>query len=452
MTQDERMDFTQGPLLQKMLWFAWPTFIANLLQASYQFIDSLWIGNLLGKNAIGAVAISAPIIFSVLSFMIGINGATLTVLSQYKGRKDEAGMQKALNAFSFILSLLAIFLGLAGFILTPTLLDWLGTPPDLIADARIYLQIHFAGILFLMGYNYVSTVLRAMGDSKTPVRFVVMAVLLNAVLDPLFIAGFDLGMAGAAYATIVAQGAAFLYGLGFSVKKRNVPFQWPSLPSRQHGMQVLKLGVPGGLQMMAISSGMVAILAVVSRFGSDVVSGFGAASRIESLIMIPAFTMGSVVNSMAGQNVGAQIWSRVHQIARQGAVLIFAVSTTISLLVFLGAEFLIRLFVSDSATIDYGVEYLQLIAFFYPFLGLNFVLNGIARSSGAMLQVLILNLVSFWALRFPLAYGFSLWMGSKGIALGIGISFVLSSLIAAGYYRYGGWQKIKVLDTDKAQT
>jgi putative MATE family efflux protein len=440
----KNFDFTEGPISNKMLLFAWPTFIANLLQSSYQFIDSLWVGNLLGADALAAVSVSAPIIFTILAFIIGINSATLTILSQQKGRKDEEGLKKSLNAFVFILGILTLFLGILGFFASSLILRLLGTPDSILPMAEVYLQVNFLGIFFLFGYNFISTILRALGNSKAPMQFVLTAVLLNAVLDPLFIYVFNFGIAGAAYATLISQGTAFLYGLWYSINKAQVPFSLPHVPEKKEIQKVLKLGLPGGLQMVAVSSGMIAIMAVINSFGTEVVAGFGAAQRIDSIILLPAMTLGSVVNSMSGQNIGAVRWDRVTEIAKKGTILILICSTLISAAVFLSAEFLIRLFVQDPASVRFGTAYLQIVAFFYPFLGINFILNGIARSSGAMMQVLVLNIISFWILRFPLAYLFSGWLGANGIAYGIGASFVLSAVIAGLYYQFGKWRNIEV--------
>src|SRR5699024_698208 len=204
-------DFTQGNILKQLIFFSAPVMLTNLLQTSYQFVDSLWIGNLLGAEALGSVAVSSTIIFTVLSFVIGMNNAALTILSQQKGRKNEEGLKRYLNAFVVLLGILSLFLGTVGYLLAEPLLNLLGTPESMMSRAKSYLQINFLGMLFLFGYNFISTVLRALGDSKTPMRFVLIAVLLNIVLDPLFIAGFNLGIEGAAYATILSQGCAFLY-------------------------------------------------------------------------------------------------------------------------------------------------------------------------------------------------------------------------------------------------
>ncbi|MGY4690567.1 MATE family efflux transporter [Salibacterium sp. K-3] len=446
---NRQFDFTEGSIMRKMILFAFPIFIGNLLQSSYQIIDSLWVGNLMGSTALGAVSISATVIFTILSFVIGINSATLTVLSQRKGADDEDGLKQSLNAFVFVLGILSVILGVAGFILAPYILTWMGTPESILPMAANYLRINFTGILFLFGYNFIGTVLRAVGDSKTPLRFILLAVLLNTVLDPLFIAGFGWGMEGAAAATVLAQGSAFLFGIIYSIAKKGLPFTIPSPPPASEFQRIFKLGLPSGISMMAISGGVLAIMTVVTSFGETVVSGYGAAQRIDSLIMLPSTTLGSAITSMSGQNIGASLWNRVNDIARSGLILIFSVALTISTLVFLGAELLMGMFVNDPETIAFGAEYLRIVAFFYPFLGINFVLNGIVRSSGAVVQVLVLNIISFWALRFPLAWLFSSLYGETGIGIGVGCSFILSSAAAIIYFKFGKWRNIDIFENEK---
>ncbi|ADU29078.1 MATE family efflux transporter [Evansella cellulosilytica] len=441
-------DFTDGSILKKMIIFSGPIFLTNLLQVSYQLVDSLWVGNLLGANALGAIAISGTIVFTILSFIIGINNATLTVLSQYRGAQDEEGLKASLNAFVVILGSMTIILGVIGYIMSPTILRWMGTPGEILPLATTYLRINFIGITFLFGYNFIATVLRAMGDSKTPVRFVLIAVILNAIFDPLFIYVFNLGIAGAAYATIVAQGTAFVYGLIHTIYKAGVPFSFPRIPNRHYVKSIIKLGLPSGLSMMVISGGVLAIMTVVTTFGEEVVAGFGAAQRLDSLIMLPAMALGTAVNSMAGQNIGAKLWERVHEIAKYGIILILLVSFTISAVVFFSAEWMISLFIQDKDTIAFGKMYVQTIAFFYPFLGINFVLNGVVRAAGAMFQIFVLNTISFWVLRYPLTYVAAYWFGEQGIAIGMAASFVVSSFFAIGYYMFGKWQKIKVVEKE----
>ena len=176
-----------------------------------------------------------------------------------------------------------------------------------------------------MGYNFIGTVLRALGDSKTPLRFVFIAVVLNAILDPLFISVFNWGMHGAAFATVVAQGTAFILALLYILRRKMVPFTWPAVPGKKEVLLILKLGIPAGLQMSVIFAGVTAILTVVNSFGGDVVAGFGSSQRIDSLITLPAMALGTAVNSMAGQNIGAGQWERVRQIAIFGTIYNFII-------------------------------------------------------------------------------------------------------------------------------
>jgi putative MATE family efflux protein len=434
-------DFTEGNILKQLMVFSGPIMLTNLLQTSYQVVDSLWIGNLLGENALGAATVSSAIIFTVLSFVIGLNNAALAILSQQKGRDDAFGMKTYLNAFVVILAVMAILLSITGFFFTEALLNLLGTPEEMMTSAKSYLQINFIGMLFLFGYNFISTVLRALGDSKTPLRFVIIAVVLNIILDPLFIAGFNLGIAGAAYATIIAQAVAFLYGIIHVLRNQLVPFSLPSIPTRKEVGLILNLGIPSGLQMAVISAGSAAIMSVVTIFGGNVVAGFGAAQRLDSIIMLPAHALGTAVSSMAGQNIGKNNWNRVGSITKNGLLYNFSLMAFIGVFIVLFAEFGVRLFIKEEEAVNFATNYLRILAFCFPFLGINFILNGIVRAAGAMYQILILNIISFWVLRYPLTALFANLYGEIGIAIGMGTSFMISSIFASLYYRYGKWRK-----------
>ncbi|RNF41293.1 MATE family efflux transporter [Planococcus salinus] len=435
-------DFTEGNIVRQLFVFSGPIILANLLQISYQFIDSLWVGNLIGADALGAVSISSTIMFTVLSFVIGLNNAALTILSQQKGKKSEEGLKRYLNAFVVLLTGMSVVLSLVGVLLTDWVLQLMGTPAVMMPMASAYLKINFIGILFLFGYNFIGTVLRSVGDSKTPMYFVLIAVLLNAVLDPLFISVFGWGIEGVAYATIFSQGIAFATGAIYTLRKNLVPFTKPHVPAKREVADILKLGIPAGLQMSVIAAGVMAIMSVVASFGPAVVAGYGAAQRLDSLIMLPAQALGTAVNSMAGQNIGAGKWDRVYRITFYGFLYNLTIMLSIATFVVLFAEYGILLFIEETDAVRFGTGYLKMIAFFYPFLGINFILNGTVRAAGAMFQVLILNILSFWVLRYPITYLFSEMFGEEGIAYGIGTSFVISSLFAFLYYRYGKWKDI----------
>src|SRR5690625_2804628 len=446
---NKQHDFTEGHILKQVIVFSGPIMLTNLLQTSYQVVDSLWIGNLLGAHALGAVTVSGAIIFTVISFVIGLNNAALAILSQQKGRDDHDGMKRYLNAFVVILTVMAGVLSVSGFYFSEILLNLLGTPEDMMAQAKSYLQINFIGVLFLFGYNFISTVLRALGDSKTPLRFVMIAVILNVVLDPLFIAGFKLGIDGAAYATIIAQGIAFIYGIIHVLRYKLAPFSFPSLPTRREVGLIFNLGIPSGLQMAVISAGSAAIMSVVTKFGGSVVGGFGAAQRLDSILMLPASALGTAVSSMAGQNIGVKKWRRVSEITKHTLLYNFAMMALIGIIIVLFAEHGVRLFIQDDhEAVAFATTYLRILAFCFPFLGINFILNGVVRASGAMYQVLVLNIISFWALRYPLTALFANLYGEIGIAIGMGTSFIISSIFASLYYRYGKWREKELFSKD----
>ena len=197
--------------------------------------------------------------------------------------------------------------------------------------------------------------------------------------------------------------------------------------------------------MSVISAGILAIMSVVASFGPAVVAGYGAAQRLDSLIMLPAQALGTAINSMAGQNIGAGQWDRVALVTRYGFFYNLAIMFIIAAVLYIFAEPAVRLFLKEEEAVEFGTQYLRGVAFFYPFLGINFILNGTVRAAGAMFQVLILNILSFWVLRYPLTYLFAEWYGQSGIALGIGVSFVISSSFAFLYYRYGKWREIKAI-------
>lgn len=445
----KQQDFTAGPIGKQLFVFAFPILLTNLLQVSYQFIDSLWVGNLLGADALGSVALSSTVIFTVLSFIIGVNNATLTILSQLKGQDDQQRLRSFVNAFVVILGGMSLILGVMGFVFAKNILLFLGTPAAMLDEAVSYLRINFLGILFLFGYNFIGTVFRALGNSKTPLRFVMMAVILNAVLDPLFMYVFNWGIEGAAVATIVAQGAAFAYGLGVGISRKMIPFSLPKLPKKEEASLILRQGIPAGLQMTVISAGMAAIMSVVTQFGGDVVAGFGAAQRLDSIIMLPAHALGTAVNSMAGQNIAVKKWERVRQITVYATFLNLGAMLVAALLIFMFARWGIRMFIQDAVAVAFGTEYVKIVAFFYPFLGFNFVWNGVVRASGAMFQVLVLNIISFWVLRYPLTFLFANFLGEKGIGYGIGTSFVISSVLAFGYYKFGKWRERELFQSKK---
>lgn len=433
-------NFTEGSIARHLGKFSLPIVITSLLQVSIQLINGLWVGNLLGSGAFGAVTVGTILMMVVLAFVMGVNQATLTIFAQLRGRGDTAAIHAYLSTFVIILVLLSALIGMAGYVFADALLALLNTPPAIIDEARVYLQITFAGTLLLVGYNFISTVLRAFGDSRTPLYFVLLATLLITLLSPLFIGVFQWGIAGAASAVIAAQGGAFLYSLVHLARKFPRHGLRLRLPQWLEVQTILRLGIPSGAQMVVIHAGTTVILSLVNSLGAHAVAGFGAAQRLDHLILLPAVALGTAVTAMAGQNIGAQQWPRVAQITRAGIIYNTSIMLLLASVLFIWAQPLVRLFIQDEASVAFGTQYLKTIAFFYPFIGLNFVFNSVVRGAGAMFQVLALNIISLWILRVPLAYWATSVYGDSGVALGIGLSFMLSAGFSFAYYRWGRWR------------
>ena len=434
-------DFTQGSIPRKLIVFALPILVANLLQGSMQLVNVLWVGNLLGSRALAAVTVAHAVLMLVLAFVLGLNNATLTIFAQLRGSGDASRTDAYLGAFAILLLGLSAVVGVGGWFASGWLLALLDTPPEVVDQARAFLRISFAGTVFLVGYNFIGTLLRAFGNSRTPLYFVVLATVLAGVLAPLLIEGLGMGVAGAAWAMVLAQGAAFVYSLVYLARRpADYPFR-PRVPGLAEFRTILELGIPSGVQMVVIYAGTAVILSLVNSFGGPVVAGFGAAQRLDSIVLLPAVALGVAVNAMAAQNIGAGRWDRVTQVTRAGVAWIVGIMAAISGVLLLWAGPLVAMFVRDPESLAFGASYLRTIALFYPFIGLNFIFNGVVRSSGAMMQVLVLNIISLWVLRVPLAHWLADMHGEPGIALGIGISFLLSSLFSFGYYRWGGWRK-----------
>lgn len=433
-------NFTEGSIARHLGIFSLPIVVTSLLQVAIQLINGLWVGNLLGSVAFGAVTVGTILMMMVLAFVMGLNQATLTIFAQLRGRGDTGAIHGYLSTFVILLGVLSTVIGIAGYVFADALLRLLSTPDEIIAAARVYLQINFIGTLLLVGYNFVSTVLRAFGDSRTPLYFVLLATILTTVLSPLFISVFDGGIAGAAYAVVAAQGGAFLYSLVHLRRKfPNHHFRL-RVPQWAEVRTILRLGIPSGAQMVVIHAGTTVILSLVNSLGAHAVAGFGAAQRLDHLILLPAVALGTAVTAMAGQNIGAGHWSRVTQIARTGVLYNTVIMLLLASVLFIWAEPLVSLFIQDEASVDFGTRYLRTIAFFYPFIGLNFVFNSVVRGAGAMFQVLMLNIISLWLLRVPLAYWATSVFGDQGVALGIGFSFMLSAGFSVAYYRWGAWR------------
>lgn len=441
------MDFTVGSIPKHLLNFAIPLFIGNILQAFYNTVDSIWVGKYLGPEALAAVSVCSPVVFVMIAMVTGLTMATTVMIAQYKGAKNSAMVKKTVGNTMFLLTIAAVIMTIIGICFRKTILTLIGTPAESVEMASGYLLITSAGIAFVFGYNAVSGILRGFGDSKTPLLFLFYSTVINIVLDPVFIFGLGpipkMGVNGAALATILAQGAAFLLAVRYlnktnellSIKINEIKCD------PQVTKMLLKIGVPAGLQQTVVAMGHTVIMSVITSFGTSVVAAYGAANKIDSFFFLPSMSIGLATSSLAGQNLGARKYDRVYETMKWGSVLSISISAAMILLIYTVPEYLLLLFTDKTEVLEEGVIILKTLAMAYIPFGIMWVANGIIRGAGDTVVAMILSIVSLWVLRIPLAVIFSKYMGSRGIWTGIAISMAISGAISYCYYRTGLWKR-----------
>lgn len=434
-------DLTVGHEGKLIFRFAVPMILGNVFQQFYNIVDSVIVGNILGKEALASVGASFPIIFALIALMIGIAVGGTVVISQYYGAKDFVSVKKAIDTLYIVLFGASVFVSIVGIVFSDAIFRLLQLPPELIPHATEYLNIYLGGIVVFFGFNGTSAILRGLGDSVTPLYFLITATLLNIGLDFLFILGFHWGIAGAAWATIVSQGLAFAGAL-FYLHRTNellrfslkLNFNWKIF------IQSIKIGLPSGLQQTFVAMGMMALMGIVNTFGTNVIAAYTAAGRIDSFATMFAMSFSQALSTFTGQNIGASRFDRIKNGFRSTLLVSSLVCFLITLVIFIFRSQLMRIFTHDPEVIAIGAEYLMIVSAFYFLFSAMFVTNGVMRGAGATLIPMFITLFSLWIIRIPFAYFLSSKIGYSGIWWAIPIAWFLGAAGAILYYRSGKWK------------
>lgn len=459
MTRTSGKDLTVGSVPRLLLAFALPMLLGNLLNTGYSIINTIWVGNILGGNAVGATAASFPIIFMLIALASGATMATTILISQYFGAKNFTMVRKVVNTSFAVSLLLAIILTIVGILASDTLLRLMRTPPEIFSLASPYLKISFAGVVFFYFSFLLSSILRGIGDTVTPLLFLVVATVLNAVLDPLLIIGIypfpKLGLNGAAIASVIAQIVAVVLGMIYLNRKNPiVAFKPRELEfDRSIIMLIAKIGFPSMIQQTLVSVGAAFITSFVNGFGATAIAAFGAASRVDSLAMMPSMSMAVAASSLSGQNLGAGKPERINQVFKWGILMNLAMVSVVVGFAFFFPRLILSVFIHDPAIIEIGVHYLRIVAPGYLFFAVMFVSNGIINGSGRTMVTMFITLFALWLFRVPLAAMLShTALGLRGIWLAMTIGFCVSMFMSLGYYFSGKWKKSVVHGVDLAPT
>ncbi len=441
-------DLTVGKEGKLIFRFALPMLLGNVFQQLYNIVDTIIVGNVLGKGALAAVGASFPIIFALISLIIGIGSGFGIVISQYFGAKDLAKVRRSISTMFLALWGLSIVMTVIGISMSEAIFRLLDLPEELMPQATAYLNIYMAGLVLMFGFNGTGAVLRGIGDSKTPLVFLIISTVINIGLDLLFILVFDWGIKGAAWATVISQAGAFLTGVVYLNRTHSIiSFRWSSMQFDQKIFrQGVRIGLPTGLQQTFVAFGMMALMGIVNSFGTDVIAAYGVGGRIDSFVGLPALALSGALGTFVGQNLGAGREDRVRKgiYATLGMGVLFTVVITSLILLFRSQ--LIAMFNSDPEVIRIGSEYLTIVNLFYVFFMLMFIMYGALRGTGATLIPMFISVFSLWLIRVPLAAWFSRYMGETGIWWSIPIAWFTGMLGAYIYYLSGKWKGKTVTD------
>ncbi len=442
-------DFTTGNEAKHIFRFALPMLIGNVFQQLYNVVDSIIVGRYLGDKALAAVGASFPIIFMVIALIIGIGIGSSVVISQYFGAKDYDKVKRAADTTYIFLFFAGIVITIVGLLSGEYIFRLMRLPEEILPMAKTYLDIYMYGLILMFGFNSVSSILRGVGDSKTPLYFLIISTFLNIFLDILFVLGFKWGVAGAAWATVIAQAFSFVIAIIYLERLRHMlritfkrlVFDWDIFK------QSVRIGLPTGIQQTLVALGGMALMGIVNTFGTEVIAGFSAASRIDSLAVIPIMNFSASLSGFVGQNIGAGKIDRVKRGLWATIKMSVVFSIIISTIILIWGEKMMVVFTTNPKVVDIGYHYLMIVSIFYVAFAVMFCINGLLRGAGAAIIPMYITLLSLWIVRIPLAYLLSrtFGMGEAGIWWSIPLGWLMGAVASILYYRLGNWKDKSVV-------
>ena len=440
-------DFTTGSIPKHLIVFAAPMFIGNLLQAAYNTVDSIWVGRFLGPEALASVSVGFPIIFGLIALVMGLTMATTTLVSQYYGARRPDMVSAAISNGLTLLTVMGVVMSGLGYALRWPLLRILRAPGDIIGGAAAYLGVYTLGFAPTFVYNVASSILRGLGDSRSPLRFLTFATVMNIILDPIMIFGLGpvprMEVAGAAWATVISQVFAAILALSYMIKQLKIGTRLRDLARLDWNLTRLtvRIGLPAGAQQTLVSLGMMVIMSTVNQFGSVAVAGSGAGSRLEQFGHMPAFSVGLAVTALVGQNLGAGLQDRVSQAVRWALLLACSITGAITLFVQAFPTLVLSLFTKDPEVLAAGTVYLRWISLgFVPFAAM-FALTGALRGAGDTLPTFFITLGSLWLVRVPLVRALARSpLGIEGVWIAMATGPFVGLALSYAYYRSGRWR------------
>jgi putative MATE family efflux protein len=440
-------DMTSGSVPKQLLKFALPIFFGNIIYSGYGVINTVWVGKLLGQNAVGATAVSLPVVFILAGLVMGATTATSVLVAQYAGSKDAENLERAVGTSFTVSAALAALLTAGGMLLCGWILRAMDTPAEILPMAQGYLTIMMAGTALMYAYFLFSAILRGLGDSTTMLVIMLASTAVNALLDPLLIAGFGsfpkMGLNGAAAATLISQGLGLMGALAYLARKKTLKpgaglfrFHAPT------ALRLARIALPSVFQACFVQIGTMFITSFVNSYGAAATAALGAAGRVDSIALMPAAAMNMAVAAQAGQCIGAGREERTAGVFRWGALINALATLPVAALALAVPGALLGMFLGPGEAMAVGTDYLRILCASYLMASVFYVSNGVMTGAGRTLFPMAVSLFSLWAVRVPLsALLMRTGLGIRGIWVAVLVSFAVNLALSLALYFSGAWRK-----------
>lgn len=440
--KENRGLMTEGVIWKQLLLFALPLLLGNLFQQFYNTVDSIVVGNYIGANALASVGASTPIVNLMVGMFTGLGTGAGVVIAQFFGAKDHKGVHDGVHTTIALCLVSGLVMAVVGVALSPTILRLLDTPAEIMEGSVTYLQIYFMGVMALMIYNMGSGILRAVGDSRTPLYFLMVSSVVNILLDLLFVIKIQMGVAGVAWATLIAQAISACLVLvrlmtsteSYKLILKDIRFHKKVL------LETIRIGLPGGIQNAVISFSNLIVQYNINSFGAAAVAGCSAYTKIDGFAILPVMSFSMAITTFTGQNIGAKNYDRVRKGAKTCLVIALAVTLTLSGGLYLFGEKLLRVFSSDQQVLSYAVQMMHFLVPGYVCLATAHTYCGVVRGAGISMVPMLALVGNMCVLRVIwISLAMPVFHNIIVVFLGYSLTWLTSALTMVIYYHRSGW-------------
>ncbi len=448
-------DMTKGTPWKSIFLFTLPMIIGNIAQQLYSTVDSIVVGKYIGDNALASVGSAVPILNMLLVLFIGISAGANVMTSQYFGAKNRESLSYTIGNAITVTAICCVVLILAAFPLIRPVLVMLNTPASIIDGCANYLLISLVGIAGMAYYNILSGIIRGLGDSFTVLIYLLVATVINIVLDIYFVAVLKMGVGGVALATVIAQTvSSILCLIKLAKMSESFDFGFKFLkPVGSYVKTIVKLGLPSGLTQAILSSAMIIVQSLTNQFGELFIAANVVIMRVDGFAMMPNFSFGMAMTTYAGQNVGARLYDRVTEGAKQGTLLAVTCSTIITVIILFFGKYLMAVFTDTKELVEMSNYLMRILAAGYIAMAVTQSLSGIMRGAGDTVTPMWISLITTVAVRVPVAYGISYLTRTPELPFGhneciqisLLFSWVMGAVLTTIFYMRGKW-KTKALN------